>query len=54
MPIYEYQCEGCGKDFTVIMRISEHDQLEVRCEYCQSTNVRQKFSSFNVKTSKKS
>lgn len=54
MPVYDYNCEDCGKDFTVTMRISEHGQKEIRCEYCQSKKVKQKFSPFFVKTSKKS
>ena len=54
MPIYEFKCIDCGRDFTVIMRISEHGQIEVKCEHCKSKNVHQKFTSFYVKTSKKS
>jgi len=54
MPIYEYQCEECGKDFTVVMRISEHGQIEIKCEHCKSPKIHQKLSSFYAKTSKKS
>ena len=54
MPIYEYVCNDCGKDFTVIMRITEHGKKEIRCEYCQSKNVWQKITGCFVKTSKKS
>ena len=54
MPVYEYVCEDCGNIFTVTMRISEHGEKEIICESCQSKNVRQKFSNFYVKTSKKS
>lgn len=54
MPVYDYVCEDCEKVFTVTMRISEHGQKEISCEDCQSKNVRQKFSLFYVKTSKKS
>lgn len=54
MPVYEYICEDCGKIFTVTMRISEHGQKEIICESCQGKHVRQKFSNFYVKTSKKS
>ena len=54
MPVYEYVCEDCGRSFTVTMRISEHGQRDITCESCQGKNVRQQFSSFYVKTSKKS
>jgi putative FmdB family regulatory protein len=54
MPIYEYVCKECGKDFSVVMRISEHDQGGIKCEHCKGKKVRQKLSGFYVKTSKKS
>ena len=54
MPIYEYGCEECGKDFTVVMRISEHGQTEIKCEHCNSSMVHQKLLGFYAKTSKKS
>lgn len=32
MPIYEYQCEGCGRQFEVIQRMTE--PLLSMCERC--------------------
>jgi putative FmdB family regulatory protein len=34
MPTYEYECESCGRHFTEMMSISEHDQRRVRCSQC--------------------
>jgi putative FmdB family regulatory protein len=33
MPIYEFQCPGCGQIFDKLMRFSEADQLPV-CPHC--------------------
>jgi len=54
MPIYEFECNDCGHEFEVLMRITEFDPKKVICEKCSSKNVSQVFSHFNVKTSKKS
>lgn len=37
MPIYEYQCEGCGEVFEVLQRLS--DPAPESHEACGSTNV---------------
>lgn len=45
MPIYEYQCEDCSKDFELlIMRRSEADNQV--CPSCSSANVHRKMSAF--------
>jgi len=31
MPIYEYFCEGCKKEVTRTMSISEHDKASATC-----------------------
>lgn len=54
MPTYEYQCEGCKHQFSVVQRISDHGKTEVTCPNCKSTKVKQQISIFQVKTSKKS
>ena len=54
MPVYEYICKYCGKQFTEIMTVSEHDKKQVRCPRCQSTAVEQQFQTFYAKTSRKS
>jgi len=42
---YEFVCKDCGKEFEVYVQgfIEDADR---RCPACESTSVRQKFSSF--------
>ena len=54
MPTYEYQCQKCRDNFTVVLTMSQHDQGQVKCPQCRSSKVTQQFSTFYAKTSKKS
>jgi len=54
MPEYSYRCENCGKSFTKIMGMKEHETTKVTCPKCSSRKVHQKITVFNAKTSKKS
>ncbi len=48
MPIYEYDCQTCGKAFDrLVLRVNTRD--EVRCPRCQSADVRKKLSQFASK-----
>ena len=39
MPSYDYICRKCGKKFTLVMTISEHDSKKIRCPKCSSVRV---------------
>lgn len=54
MPTYEYTCKKCGKKFSEVLRISEHEKKKVRCPKCQSVAVAQVPQAFFATTSKKS
>lgn len=54
MPTYEYLCEKCGHQFTVVQSIGEHEKNPPRCPACQGDKLEPVFSSVNVKTSRKS
>ncbi|UCC73466.1 MAG: zinc ribbon domain-containing protein [Gemmatimonadota bacterium] len=54
MPLYEYQCNECGKTFSLRLRIEEHDKKRPKCPHCGSRKLTQQFSSFFAKTAKKS
>lgn len=54
VPIYEYHCEKCKKDFAETMRLEDYGRKQVKCVYCQSKQVRRLMGSVSVKTSKKS
>ena len=49
MPIYEYECENCGKAFEVFLGIK--DKPVKKCTYCKSTSIRKLVSncSFQLK-----
>jgi putative FmdB family regulatory protein len=43
MPIYEYDCQDCGKQFEVWIRTTG-DRTALACEACGSAKVRRRFS----------
>jgi putative FmdB family regulatory protein len=54
MPTYEYLCEACKKEFSLIQSFSEHDKSKAICPECKSKKVKQQISLFTSKTSRKS
>jgi len=54
MPVYEYHCNSCGRDFDHVESMQEHERKHPACPSCGSENVEQRFSAFFAKTSKKS
>ncbi len=55
MPVYEYTCKDCGKEFTVFLTIKEFEvNPKIKCPHCESDHVEKKLSAFMTKTSKKS
>ncbi len=56
MPTYEYACEKCGNEFTLIQTIREYEKEKdrTRCPKCKSKKVRQVLSLFTAKTTRKS
>lgn len=55
MPSYEYLCNDCKKEFSVILSLKEVElKPKVVCPGCRSDNVTKKFSGFFAKTSRKS
>lgn len=54
MPMYEYECEKCGKKFAEILTVSEHDKQRMQCPKCASKQVRQVIEPFTPVTSRKS
>ncbi|MFC1746223.1 FmdB family zinc ribbon protein [Candidatus Riflebacteria bacterium] len=43
MPIFEYHCEGCCKDFELLLRKDKTPQ----CPFCKGKKLKKKFSVFN-------
>lgn len=54
MPTYDYHCDKCGKNFSLLLTIREHEQGKVVCPKCQSNRVSQRVTGFTAITSKKS
>jgi len=54
MPTYEYLCEKCKKNFSLLLSFTEHEKKKIRCPKCKSTKIKQQISSFQTVTSKKS
>lgn len=54
MPTYEYECEKCKQQFSLVLSIAEHDKKKITCPECKSDNVKQIVSLFITQTSKKS
>jgi putative FmdB family regulatory protein len=47
MPLYEYSCKACGKDFELLVR---HDTI-AKCPECESTEIEKLLSLPAVKSS---
>ena len=43
MPIYEYECNQCGKSFEKMVRFSEADQIPA-CPKCENKDTHKKIS----------
>ena len=46
MPMYEYHCEGCGKDFEEQQSMSLK-AADTECPYCYTKKASRKISSFS-------
>ena len=54
MPMYEYYCEGCKKEVTRTMSISEHDKGGAVCPQCGGRSLRPLMGTIFTQTSRKS
>lgn len=48
MPLYEYFCENCQADFT-LLQSTDTKKEETECSECGSKNTRHRFSLFAAK-----
>ena len=53
MPTYEFICEKCGKEFSLIMSMKERETEKIKCGQCSSDQVIQQLSAVITKTSRK-
>ena len=54
MPVYEYICKECEKEFSEVLTVKEHDTKKIRCPKCRSERVEKVIEPVTVLTSKKS
>ena len=54
MPVYDYHCASCSRDFSVTESIAHHERAKVACPHCKSTRVERVFRPFYAKTVRKS
>lgn len=47
MPIYEYRCNNCGKEFSELF-LKIEDAEKAKCKFCNSTNLVKLLSTFCV------
>ena len=48
MPIYEFECKGCGRTFEHLSRGMQPDAEKAACPNCHSRNTVRKLSVFAV------
>ncbi len=54
MPMYDYKCLDCGKEFLVVLTLKEHGSGAATCPSCKSKKVEQLLTGFIAHTDKKS
>lgn len=54
MPVYEYVCLDCKKEFSEVTPLSAYDPKAVKCPKCKSKHVERRLTSVFVETSTKS
>lgn len=53
MPLYEYVCRKCGKEFSEVLTIKEHDKKKIQCPKCKSEDLEHVIEPFFAKTASK-
>ncbi len=54
MPLYEYLCRKCKREFSVAQHLDEYGKKAVRCPHCKGDQVERVIHHMEVVTSKKS
>jgi len=54
MPVYEFKCQKCDHDFSIVITLSEYEKKKFTCPKCKSDKAKRLLSSFQTITSKKS
>jgi putative FmdB family regulatory protein len=54
MPHYEFHCEKCRKDVTMVLSISQRERGDYTCPECGGKQLQPLMGAFFSKTSRKS
>ncbi len=54
MPLYEFSCTKCQKEFMTALSVKELEEGEAKCPDCGGNDVKQLLTAFTPKTSRKS
>ena len=54
MPVYDYVCLDCHKEFELVLTLTEHDKDAPKCPHCGSKHIEQEAAAFFAVTSRKS
>jgi putative FmdB family regulatory protein len=54
MPIYEFACLDCGKEFALVPSLRDYEKGSVSCPYCRSKLIERLVTACEVVTSRKS
>jgi putative FmdB family regulatory protein len=54
MPTYEFVCEQCKQQFSLLMKVSDYEKKKFSCPKCKSKRVKRQLSTFQTMTAKKS
>jgi putative FmdB family regulatory protein len=54
MPVYEFVCLECGKEFTLVLSLKDFEGKRVACPQCKSKAIEQLVTSCEVITARKS
>ena len=46
MPLYEFECDACGRRFEELIRLN--DSRRPKCPKCKGVNVHKRFSTFRM------
>ena len=54
MPTYDFYCEKCDKNVTIIISLPDYEKKNFNCPKCKGKKLKQQITSFQTVTSKKS
>jgi putative FmdB family regulatory protein len=54
MPLYDFHCNDCGKDFELPLSVKDYERKDFACPGCRSKNLERMVAGVGVITAKKS